>query len=313
MPIRKHFDVVGHKRWELPAIVEGSIPINNIIIKAGKPEDEWLEESMSLIGEWRAIFRSIYIKWAVAINGLFVAVERYSRPEWQASKEFFVTSLRADQTGKAETTKIAEWRGPDVAKNHQAVIPYMAHWGIIDLGSALEEFIFDLYRVHYWSHPEQLLQGPEFKALRKLRADSKNGESDLAKWETAFTERLAHWQRNAVYKSKRQLFINYCTTAGLKTPSNYTRTTLETWADCVNGIFILRNCLIHPNATVPKELGDFSASEWNLGYDFEEGTPLVVTLEHLQLTECFLDSLLTGLNFSLVERSGARLPEREQA
>lgn len=312
MPQRQHVDLVGHQKYLVSQLdPENLIPIDNIIIQTGKPEDEWLKESMELIGKWRAIFRSIYIKWSLAINGLHIALEKYSDGDWQAEKQFFIRSLRTEPSGKAQPVQIAVWNGPETVKHHAAVIPQVAGWGIIDLGSALEEFIFDLYRIFHWAHTEHLTTGPEFKVIRKLRNNSKNGPEDMAKWEAAFTARLDAWQRNAVYKPKRELFLAYCQFAGLKTPSTYKLTTLDTWADSIDGVCILRNCLIHPNATVPKELGDFSASKFNLGYDFKEGAPLTVTLQHLQCTECFLDQLLTGINLSLVERTGAKLPKEE--
>jgi len=312
MPQRPHLDIVGHQKWKIAELdPENLIPINNIVILAKTEDEKWLQESMELIGEWRAIFRSIYIKWALAINGLHVARDRYSQREWQASKQFFVTSFRVDSSGQAQTEQIAVWAGPETVKNHNEVMPYIAKWGIIDLGSALEECIFDLYRVFHWQHTEHLTGGPDFKELRKLRNASANSPEDLAKWQAAFATRLENWQRNAVYKPKRELFLNYCNFAGLKTPSTYKQTTLESWADSLDGVFILRNCLIHPNATVPKELGDFAASKFNTGYDFKTGAPLEATLKHLQCTECFLDQLLTGINLSLVERTGAKLPTEE--
>lgn len=314
MPLREHLDVVGHQKYQVAQLdPENPIPIDNIIIQAAKPEDEWLQESMELIGKWRAIFRSIYIKWSLAINGLHLGLEKYSDKDWQAQKQFFVTSLRPEPDGKLRRVQLAVWGGTETPQHHQAVIPYIAGWGIIDLGSALEEFIFDFYRVFHWQHPQHLTGGPDFKDLRKLLAASGNSTEEKAKWETAFTARLDAWQRNAVYKAKRELFLAYCQFAGLKTPSTYKLTTLETWADCIEGVFILRNCLIHPNATVPKELGDFSSSKFNAGYDFKTGAPLTVTLQHLQCTECFLDQLLSGINMSLVERTGAKLPENDSS
>jgi len=313
MPVRNHLDVVGHRKFDVSEVFSPLLPINNIVIKAKKPGEEWLQESMELVGEWRAIFRSIYIKWSLALNGLNIAMSRYSDPDWHAEKQFFVTSLRSDEAGRAQSTQIAMWDGPEVVKNHRAVIPYLAVWGIIDLGSALEEFIFDLYRVYLWQNPQNLLQGPEYKDLRILNADSSKSKDDNARWETAFTARLDDWQHKVVYGSKAKVFLAYCNLAGLKTPSIYTQTTINTWADCLNGVCILRNCLIHPNAKVPKELGDFAASKLNIGYDFKEGDPLQVTLKDLQCTECFLDQLLTGLNLSLVERTGAKLPAKKEA
>lgn len=312
MPVRPHLDIVGHRKFDVAEIFASSVPIDNIVIESKDPEDQWLQESMELVGEWRAIFRSIYIKWAVSINGLHVARERYADPAWQAENQFFVTSRRTDQTGLAEATQIAVWNGPEAVKNHEAIIPYLAAWGIIDLGSALEEFIFDIYKVFLWQNPRNLMQGPEYKDLRKLYKSAANSEDDRGKWVAAFKIRLDDWQRKAVYGSKAKLFLAYCNLAALKTPSCYMYTTLETWAESLNGVCILRNCLVHPNATVPKELSDFATSKFNLGFDFKEGEPLQATLKHLQCAECFLDQLLTGLNLSLVERTGARLPRNKE-
>ena len=38
---------------------------------------------------------------------------------------------------------------------------------------------------------------------------------------------------------------------------------------------------------------------------------MTVTLQHLQCTDCFLDQLLSGIDLSLVERTGAKLPEKQ--
>jgi len=129
MPVRAHLDVVGHRKFDVTEVFSALVPINNIVIKAQKSEDEWLQESMELIGEWRAIFRSIYIKWSLALNGLQVALERYSDPAWQAGKQFVVNSLRTDQTGPAKLTQIAVWDGHETVENHKAVIPYLACLG----------------------------------------------------------------------------------------------------------------------------------------------------------------------------------------
>ncbi len=129
MPQREHLDVVGHHKYHVSQLdPDNPIPIDNIIIQAAKPEDEWLQESMELIGKWRAIFRSIYIKWSLAINGLHIALDKYSDKDWQSEKEFFVRSLRTEPTGKLQPIQLAVWNGPETVKNHQAVIPQIAGW-----------------------------------------------------------------------------------------------------------------------------------------------------------------------------------------
>jgi hypothetical protein len=308
MKRRAHFDAVGHQRFEVGELLAKGLPVDNIIFRADCPENQWLEDSMEMIGEWRAVFRSIYIKWSLAINGLHVAVERYSDSSWQSTKQFSITSQRPDPTGKLQPALIAQWTGKETEKHHRAVIPYIAGWGIIDLGSALEEFIFDLHKIFLFQHPESLIQGDAYRDLRTLRNEAATSPDATTAWEAALSERINDWQRKAVYEKKRKLFFSYCERAKLKTPSTYTKATLSSLADCVHGVFTLRNSLIHPNATVPKDLAEFCSQPINIGYQFREGEQLAVTLRELQCTECFLDQLLTGINFSLFERAGGTAP-----
>jgi hypothetical protein len=61
--------------------------------------------------------------------------------------------------------------------------------------------------------------------------------------------------------------------------------------------------LIHGENAVPKDLADFCKEPYSLGFTFDEGELLRLSLRELQLIETFCDSLLTALNISLMERA----------
>lgn len=60
---------------------------------------------------------------------------------------------------------------------------------------------------------------------------------------------------------------------------------------------------MHGESVVPTELEQFSKKPWGLGFRFETGTLLRLGLLELQVLEAFCDQLLTGVNFSLIERA----------
>lgn len=136
---------------------------DNIILKTDDARLKWIEESTLKIGnKWRSSFRSTYIRWALAINGLNLAETKYSDTKWKEKNEFYVQSLR----GKAELKPIAVWNGDFAAKAHHDTINVMVAFSIIDMYSCFEAFIFDLFRI-YWNHnPSKLLKGNEYKELR---------------------------------------------------------------------------------------------------------------------------------------------------
>ena len=118
---RGQFDVVGHVN--ITAVdAEAGVPVNNIIAYAKTDKGKWLQDATSMIGLSRAEIRSTYIRWALAINGLCVASERYRDPNWQAAhKGFFVESIRTDKDGAGRLERIAEWEGNIAADNHRSL------------------------------------------------------------------------------------------------------------------------------------------------------------------------------------------------
>lgn len=309
MSLHRHeMDFVGHQKIKLDNIdLSESPPINNIIFPATKPEEQWIEEATAKIGDWRAIFRSSYIGWSLSINALYVAEEKYSKPEWYLTHDFTVSSVRAEN-GMTDSAVIARWSGDRTAKSYTNVAPMLLAHGVLDLFGAMEEFVFDLYRVYLHHNPDPLLQGDNYRDLRKLRRDATSDPTKETEWQRAWQERLEGWQRSKIYEGLDKAFLGFCNQAKIKAPSWYKHTTTETWAETIKGIAILRNCVAHGVRTVPKELSDFSTKPHAMFFDFQEGMPLKIELPHLQSIETFTDQLLSALDFSLLEVAGVNLP-----
>lgn len=296
-------DFIGHKKFSLENIHQDAAPpINNFIVEPISDDDLWIKETTEKIGDWRAYFRSTYIRWALALNGLHIAKNRYES-KIKEPVGFTIASLRADGL-----ENIALWDMGTTAKNYGETIPMMAAWGLIDLFSCIEEFVFEFYRIFLSQHPDHIIRGQEFSDLRRLRREAPDSEEKSQQWEHALSERLDSWQRKRLYDGLSNVFLSYTSVAGLKTPSTYTLSTVETWGETIKGIGELRNCFTHGVETVTKELADFSAKPHSMFFDFKEGEPLQVELRHLQSVECFLDQLLTAINLSLIERAGYKLP-----
>jgi len=230
--------------------------IQNILIDTTKPESLWLKEATKEIGVWRANLRSTYMRWALAINGLNVAAERYGDPAWARTRAFQVRSVRPrngvdDMGGMAvEHAPIAQWDGKTAAKNHMDTIPMLTAFGIIDIFANLETFVFILYRLYLNQTPDSIIEGDDFKELRKLKRDPAKD----AEWKVAWEERLNNWHRKKLYDGLAKVFKAFCAVTKLKTPSTYTHSTTDTWAESLDMIAIVRNCLIHGASTVPANL-----------------------------------------------------------
>ena len=294
-------DLVGHNVVHVPHQQVGPVAwANNIIVKAQRPEDEWIERAMRQIGDWRAKLRSTYIRWALATNGLDVAARKYDSPEFRG-KGFVVTSLRV-ANNEPDIVPIATWDGPTAAAAHRKTMPMLAAFGIIDLYSNLEEVIFSLYRTFLDQNPDSLLQGDEFKPLRQLRRAAQSDPQKAAEWQATWAARLHDWQRQRIYKSGLGgTFRAFCALSKLKTPSNYMQSTTDTWAESIEILGLVRHSLVHGVEKVSPELAVACTKPYSMAFEFEEGDPLVISLLHLQAVDLFCEQLLNGLNLSLIE------------
>jgi hypothetical protein len=286
--------------------IDVTVPINNVIANAKTAQGQWVERITTLIGPARAEFRSTYIRWALAINGLHVAADKYRETGWQATHQgFTVSSVRADNTGETRIEAIAEWDGETAANHHLASTPMLLSYGIIDLYACLEEWVFDVYRAYLEVYPDSLLRGDEFRELRRLRSESTNDAVAQTSWAQAWKKRLDDWQRNRIYDGLDKVFLSFCNEARLKRPSKYKHTDIQSWAESLRLIAVVRNSLIHGSETVNAELGALCGKPHSLGFAFKTGDRLSLKLIHLQAIECFTDQLLTAINISLMEHPDA--------
>lgn len=181
----------------------------------------------------------------------------------------------------------------------------MMTWGYIELYAALEEFVFQIFRVFHKHHPEHLLRGDEFRELRKLRRDTDVDPAKRSEWGAAWQARLDAWQRKKLYDSLHRVFLSFCQTTGIKEPREFKHTTVGTWAETIEGIALVRHLLVHGEPTVTDELAAFCSKLHSLSFGFKKGEPLRLELHHLLAIECFADQLLNALNMSLAEHSDA--------
>ncbi|MDY6994680.1 MAG: hypothetical protein SVR94_19010, partial [Pseudomonadota bacterium] len=231
------------------------------------------------------------------INGLHVAHDKYSDSEWKSKNAFKVGCYRVLNNVPSKENLIV-WDGDTAAKAHIETVNMIASYGIIDMFSLFEEFVFDFYREYKTEKPELFIKGQENKDIRKLFKDRENNP---AAWEEAWIERLDKWQRKKIYEGLDRVFLGYFSITKLKKPKHYQHTTPETWAETIKGIAILRNCLVHGTTNVPKELAHISQTPHGLGFNFKEGDKIELSTHHLMSIELFADQLLTALNLSLIE------------
>lgn len=288
-------DFIGHKVFSLDNI---PTQVDNILVQSTEENNKWIEKTTNKIAEWRGLFQSTYIRWALIINGLDVSNKKYSS-EVKDGKTFTIQTLRT-----RGMENIVEWDKNTTAKNCLSSIPMVASWGVLDLYSCLEEFIFDIYRIYLKSNPSSIMQGKDFQYLRRLHREfEKNQTVEISeKWEEAIEERLNAWQRKKLYEGLDKILLSYMNATSLKKPSIYTLSTPETWAETIKGIAELRNSFTHGAKTVSKELADFSKLPHSMLFDFKENEELQIELIHLQSVECFCNQLLSALNLSLVEK-----------
>jgi hypothetical protein len=303
MTARGQFDLVGHTLIRYEELPSADV-VNNWIVTSKDPNDDWSTALMKQIGEWRAVLRSAYIRWAMAINGLHVAAARY---EADASpKKFTVNSLRTDSSGPHQQI-IAEYSFKEAAADHLKIQPMLCAHGFIDMYAGLEEMIFGMYRQYLTVHPDHLMEGPSHRDLRRLRNNAEASPEAKAAWEDAIRQRLDKWQRKRLYDGLDKVLLAFFQNAGLQTPAGYSLSTVETWAESIAGVSLIRNLLIHGESRVPQELESFCQKPHGLGFQFKAGGLLRLSILDLQLLELFCDTLLTAFNLSLMERARPEL------
>lgn len=296
--MKERIDLVGHKHINLSDLSPSVIP-NNIIVPALKPGQKWLNETTEQIGDWRAKFRSAYIKWALCINSIEKAIERYSNETFTKFGKFGIDSFRIQKDETIGKSKIALWNGDKVANKYQTIQPLIAENGIIEIYSAIEEYVFTSYKIFLNHNPSSLLRGKEFRNLRKLhRAKNKDPESNK-EWEIQWTERLNTWHRKKAYDGIKKIFNSYIQISKLSMGGM--GKALNGVAESLDTIAHARNLLIHNEPLVTEEFAKLTSQPYcpfpNIFIEGEKFSPDVTTLMGI---EFMCDRMLTLINLSCV-------------
>ncbi len=292
---RGQFDLVGHNRFEAFDEQVFTEPINNIIVNADDPSC-WRYLLTSRIGEWRADFRSCYIRWSVALNGLHIAASKYSDLVWQQNNQFVVRSL--DSAGMVE---VAKWSGPRAAEAHHAAAPMLIAFGVVDLFACLEEIIFDAIKIFLRSDPTQIIRGNEFRELRRLRREAVTSSDKSKEWESRLQERIDNWHRKKLYDGLDSAYLAFCSWARLSGQEPPSKDQPEVWATIIRTVAVFRNCLMHGATEVPKELADLSQLDVSPISPRNEGEQLSVHLPDLQAIQPKGERLLTSINMMVLK------------
>lgn len=285
-----------------PAIL--TTDITNIVFDDKRdPAKAWIGESTAKIGDWRAICRSAYMRWALIINAVHVADEHYQK--LPADRALAVNVFREDR-GRPFKTPLKTLTGPQAATAYQQVLPTISGYAIADLYGVLEEIVFDAYEIFHRHKPEVLIKGDEYQPLRRLYARRDQSEEDGRAWRTAWSARFDTWRRKRGYDGLHRVFAAYFAEAGLKRPSYFEQTDVQNWAGIIETIGQLRHLVTHGEGRVNADLAKLCQNNPGLGWSFVEGEELEINLYHLQTVEYFIEQLLTAINVSLCEKGWGR-------
>lgn len=279
-------------------------PVKWLDFDCDDPAKLWIKEANSITMDFGGVFHSIFLRWAVTVNGLHVAADRYKSSEWiDRGKHFAVTGFRnALDGGGPSQTYVRIWDGPSASEVHSSSIPMLAAWAFCNMYACLEEFIFKLFRTYLESNPLSICKGDEFKHLRKAYRERTLTDDNLSAWNTKWEERLDSWHRKKLYDKIENVFNNLARNTGIEIPASYgDKLDFSDVAKTLGGIALIRNCFIHGETDVPEELGNFCDSPQSLFFNYKTGDRLEITLHELATFEYFADTFTQTLNTSLFE------------
>lgn len=269
--------------------------IQNWIHRSDKSEEKWIEETTERIGTWRDISRSVYLRWAITINAMYVSAEHYSKLPQDGR-------LRTDTLripgGSPIKVPLAMWTGPEASQRYVESRELISAYGFADMYGVIEDITFDAYEIFLRHNPGSLIGGKDYKALRRLYA-GRSTRPDA--WTSAWSKRFEDWRRKRVYDGLHRVALSYWRDAGLRKPSTYQHTDVSDWMDTIKMFGVLRNHITHSAPSVTLELSESCKIKGSMGFDFREKNALQVELIHLMSIECFVDQYLSALNLSLLE------------
>lgn len=275
--------------------------VDNLVWISRDPEKKWLETSMVSIGDSRSLIRTVYCRWALIMKSLIVTRDVLTR---EKDACLTIDAWRSDEdSAEGKLVELAIWDGQEAARRCRETQASVASHGFQDMYGALEEIVLSLYECFMRAHPRRLIQGDEFKPLRKLRDKQDKSPEEEADFRQQWEARVASWRRHKTHEGLHRVFKSYWNTAGLKRPRHFRSTDIEDWAHSIELLGTLRNLITHGEGRVSKELAELSAAERKLDAHFEEGEELNIGLVHLLMIESFCDELLDIINMSLFELS----------
>lgn len=298
-----------HRRIAMndPAIL--TEPVTNIVFDASKNlGNAWIAEATDKIGDWRSVARSTYMRWGLIINAAHVSESHYQAlPE---GRGLVINVTRENGEGPIQTP-LKTWTGGQAAQAYRQIIPTIASYAVADLYGVLEEIVFDAWEILRRHKPEALIKGPENRELRRLFAHQDESKEAAEAWQQAWAERFDAWRRKKTYEPLHRVFVAFYNETGLKRPSYFTHTDVKDWAGIIETIAEMRHLFTHGEGRVNARLAQLSADNPGLGWTFTEGEDLIITLQHLQAVEYFINQLLTAINVSLWEKGSGRSMKRD--
>ncbi|MDL2290561.1 hypothetical protein LJC09_00445 [Desulfovibrio sp. OttesenSCG-928-F20] len=255
---------------------------------------KWIENTIICLQEWEGKFTETYCKWAVAINGLFQAEEKYRVKLADPNRGFGISSYRMLRPNSPpEQIYIERMSFSDAADLHINTAPYLSAWGVIDLYRNIEDFIFLLYKIYLNENPQKIIR--DFPELKKAFRERNSSSAALQEWNALWEDRFDAWRRKTVYKGIKKNFLAYCKDTKFK-KADFMTSTHNEWAESLEGIALLRHCVIHGVRSTPKELAKFCTKPHSLGFQFEANRPIVIELHHLMAIEYFCLQLVNALH-----------------
>ena len=295
------------ERESVPIMYPGALELENVKwleFAVADEEPKWIQEVNEAVMNFGGVFHSIFLRWAVTINGLHVAADKYSDPEWKKKgMGFAVQGIRNRKDGSGPGLRnVRVWDGSMASEVHSSSIPMLAAWAFCNMYSCLEEFIFNIFKVYLNSNPLEICKGSEFKDVRRLYHERDQSNEQHSAWVEAWSERLESWHRNKLYDGLEKVFKNFISKTGLQIPSFYQgEYGYNDIAKTLGGISLIRNCFIHGVTKVPQELALFCEDFQSPFFNFTEGERFSLSIHDLATLEHFTDTFTQTLNNSLLE------------
>lgn len=268
-----------------------------------QPEHQWIVEATLRIAAWKTFVRSVYMRWAITINALHVARDRYAELDGTIGLTVDQLTLK---NGKVEREPMVIWSGKQAAQNYDLSIPLMASYGIQDIYGVAEEIIFDLYEIYLNHNPLVILEGRDFRSERKLFFARSAGPDEEKAWELAWEKRLETWRRKKLYSGLHNVLLSFWERAKLRRPPWYKHTDIQDWAKTIEIFGEMRNLITHGENHVSERLEQLVARQPFLGLTFNAGEQLVIQLSDMMIMQDFLIKFLSTLNLSLMQEGFGR-------